>query len=543
MLDSFDTGKDRSTSYLQGEGATSSIENAGMAYQAPSLLAAGASAGEVALLSTITNLFFALLLLKVPSVVKFGDSLKRTTVILGVVSALAWLPLILVPIFIRGVSPLLLLGLWVVSLVPSLMIVPLRDKWLSDIVPSHRLGRYLSFRSIISAGTYLSFFYVMGWMLDRHQFGVFNGFTLIFAASFLGSLISFLLYRAMKEPVSIGESQPSRFGLFAFIREAKQNDLGIFIVFSALIIFSASVSTAFFSVYLLRDLHFTYFAYTLVISVEFLARIAIAYLCGKWVDNAGALKVLRYASFMIPAIPIFWLFSSNIVYLMGIQVFSGIAWAAFDLSTQSYLCRGTPQAKRLHYIVYNRSIVTLAAALGPLLGMLLLNVIFPVFGNAILGIFLLSGILRLLTVIVIMPRLKEAETDSVGSDAGSMGVERSQVLWSAQTEIEQYHAVKTERKLKKAGPPAPALEIKRGLFYHPELWDSPAASPVIAGGENARQDLLYRSEDHSQRPVPSVITRAKPDIVSRLKDHISTDPEYLKKWSSRLTYSGSFDSV
>src|SRR3974377_1028073 len=108
MLNRFIFKKDRGSSYLHYEGAASSIENAGIAYQSPSLLAAGAGAREVALLSTITNFLFALLLIKAPSILKFGDSLKRATVILAIMSALGWLPLIIVPILIKGISPFIL---------------------------------------------------------------------------------------------------------------------------------------------------------------------------------------------------------------------------------------------------------------------------------------------------------------------------------------------------------------------------------------------------------------------------------------------------
>jgi len=83
MLQSFTKKKDKSLSILHGEAATSSVENAGIAYQAPSVLSSGGSAGDVALLSSVTNLIFALLLIKIPSIVKSGDSLKRGTIILA----------------------------------------------------------------------------------------------------------------------------------------------------------------------------------------------------------------------------------------------------------------------------------------------------------------------------------------------------------------------------------------------------------------------------------------------------------------------------
>jgi MFS family permease len=511
MLQTFNSKKDPSSSYLHYEAATSSVENAGIAYQAPSLLAFGAGAKEIALLSTISNLFFALLLVRLPSFLKLGDSLKRATVVLGIISVLGWLPLILVPMLVKGFSPFLLIGLWVVNLVPNMMVAPLRDKWLSDIVPAGRLGRYLSIRSIVSASTYLSFFYVMGYLLDHFQPGFFSGFSVVFLISFAMSLVSLALYFIIKVPVPMGESDHSEMGLTSFIREARQNNLGVFLLFSAAVIFSASVCGAFFSVYMLRDLHFAYLTYTLVISAEFMARIGISFFGGRWVDNSGAIKVLRYASYLIPTIPVLWLFSHNLFYLLGIQIISGTAWATFDLCTQSYLCKSCSTAKRLHYIVYHRSIVTLAAALGPLLGSLLLNVMFPVFGNPILGMFLLSGILRVVAVVALLPRLKESDEDIPQAESAVPGLIDEYLQKPGLPEIQLYNSVKSDVRLPKLKRMKAAPKIKVGSFYHPEYWPGP------------------------------VNTANKPEKVARLKDHISQNIEDPKKWTSRMTATHAFN--
>ncbi len=504
MLEGFNLKRDRSSSYLHYEGATSSVENAGIAYQSPSLIALGAGAKEIALVNTFTNLLFAALLLRTPAVVKFGDSLKRFTVLFGFLSVLGWIPLIVVPMLIKGVSPWVMIGLWVLNMAPNLMVAPLRDKWLSDIVPSDRLGRYLSVRSIVSASSYLSFFFLMGYLLDHFKGAGSGGFSLIFSISLGVCLVSLLFYLIIRVPVPLGESDHAELGLFSFVKEARQNDLGVFILFSAGILFSASVAGSFFSIYMLRDLHFTYLTYTLVISVEFMARIGISFFGGRWIDHAGAIKVLRFASFFIPLIPVLWLFSHSLGYLLVIQVISGASWATFDLCTQSYLCKAAPSAKRLHYIVYHRSIITLAAALGPLLGSVLLNVTVPIFGNPILSVFLISGAMRLVAVIFFLPRLREVESSQRAGEEPVPGLENQYRRNAARPEVELYSVVKMEDSLprtarRKRNRPA---EIKAGTFYHPELWEKPVR---IA-------------------PEPK---------VARLSDQLARPAEYHRKWASR----------
>ena len=532
MLNSFKFEKDRSLPYLHGEGATSSVENAAIAYQSPSLLSIGASAKEVAILSTITNLLFAILLIKIPSLVKSSDSLKRGIIILGIISVLGWLPLILIPIFFKGVSPLVLIILWVINLVPNLTAGPLTDKWLSDLVSSKGLARYLSIRSIISASAYLSCFYMMGYMLDYFQSNPLNGFSLIYLIAFVASLVTLLLLLMVRVPV--GETVQSDFGLGAFIREAKQNNLGTFVIFTAAIIFSSSICGVFFSVYMLRDLHFTYIMYTVVISVEFMARIAFAYVGGKWVDHSGAIRVLYYASLMIPIIPIMWLFSSNLGYLIGIQVLSGIAWATFDLSTQSYLCRYLPHSKRLHYIVYQRSIVTFAAAIGPLVGAGLLNVIFPIFGNPILGIFLLSGVLRFLSLIILLPRLKEAEKEKPEAESEAEEAPSNCFNEPASFEIPLYRSQKADRNSLRLTASGTKPDIKPGDLYRTEQWEWHPARPTESVKENIRQDLLYRSNRGSQPTKHLILAEENSCKPRRLKDNLSRSIEYHKGWASKV---------
>jgi MFS family permease len=389
MLESFTQKKDKSLSVLHGEAATSSVENAGIAYQAPSLLSVGGSARDVALLSSVTNLIFALISIKIPSIVKTGDSLKKSTIILAALSAVAWLPLILVPLFVSNLPIAVLIALWVFSLAPSLLIAPIRDKWMADLIPSNRMGRYFGLRQVFSAGSYLTTFLMMGYLLDSPLQGVHNSFTLVFSIAFIGSLVSLLLYLIVRTSDSAPKEAGSRFGLLDFLHETKQNSMGSFMVYVTLVTFAASISGAFFSVYMLDDLHFTYLTYTLVISVEFIARIISLTVWGKIVDSSGALKLMKIVSWAIPFIPVFWLFSSNIAYLMAVQFISGISWAAFDLSNQTHICAASPEDKKLHYIVYQRVVITLASAIGPLLGAYLVNYMFPVYGSQILGIFLL----------------------------------------------------------------------------------------------------------------------------------------------------------
>lgn len=81
---------------FHAEAFVSSVEDAGSGYQSPSLIASGAQAQDVAVSTSITNLVFSFLLLKVLPVIHARTSTKRASLVIALCSALGWLPLIFI---------------------------------------------------------------------------------------------------------------------------------------------------------------------------------------------------------------------------------------------------------------------------------------------------------------------------------------------------------------------------------------------------------------------------------------------------------------
>ncbi|MDD5703841.1 MAG: MFS transporter, partial [Dehalococcoidales bacterium] len=190
-----------------------------------------------------------------------------------------------------------------------------------------------------------------------------------------------------------------------FIAEIRRAKLGNYFLFTSLFHVTVNLCGPLYAVYMLRELHLSYLSYTIVISMEFLARIVSAPFWGRYADKVGNIRVISIVSRVIPLIPICWLFYHHAAYLAIVQTVSGVCWGAFDLCTQGYIYRVAPAPKRLHYIVYNKSLLLLCTAAGGLIGAVFYEGGFPIFGSSILGIFLLSGIFRLLVVFVMSPKI------------------------------------------------------------------------------------------------------------------------------------------
>jgi hypothetical protein len=517
--------KDKSLGYFQGEAAASAVETAGSAYQSPSLVASGAADKDVALLSTLTNLILSFVLIKTPSVLRIGGSLKRVMLFFSLISVLTWIPLIIVLFLFNTVSPAWLIPLWILSLVPMLFTGPMRDNWLADKIPAHKLGHYLSIRSAIYAIVYITFFFLMGYVLDHSDGQIFHGYALILFIAFGASLTSLILYRVINAPRTEPENNSHiYFGFVDFLKETKRGNLGKFILYIAIMTFAVNICSAFFVVYMFTDLHFSYLYYAIIVSSEYLSRTVSLTFWGKQVDRVGSVKILSIVSMFIPVVPILWLFSGNIFYLVVVQIISGVVWSAFDLCGQTVIYRGAVSDLRLRYIVYNKSLTTFSMALGALTGAFLINHIFPIFGNTILGLFLVSGMVRLIIVAVVLPRL-DKRFDEVAAITHS---EEKESISNVQVnKVSPRLGLSYQRNKGKIPLNRPIPLVKTfshtGAFYHPEKWiDYDKSSTVVDGlqvvppntGMYYRPERWHKYHRGIMKKVPSRVVY--PSDVKRL---------------------------
>jgi len=220
-------------------------------------------------------------------------------------------------------------------------------------------------------------------------------------------------------------------------------------------------------------------------------------------------------------------------YLIVIQIISGVCWGAYDLCTQNYLFKMALAAKKLRYIVYNRSISLFCMALGGLLSIYLLNEVSPVFGSSILGIFLISGVFRGLVAFFMVPKLIDF--------AVSYGLQKEGLV------------------LNKAS--LKTLAAKTGLFYHSELWDKyqgKGQSKTTAGLQDipvidtSDTGLYYHSEKwarYSEKTdaikAEKVINSSGPEISSGLYHNKENWAKYktnsLKEISGEIYPAGRFN--
>jgi len=110
---------------------------------------------------------------------------------------------------------------------------------------------------------------------------------------------------------------------------------------------------------------------------------------------------------MVPFVSILWLINSSVLRLCVTQVYSGFAWAVFNLCAGLFIWDAAPRENRTRYIALFAGLSALGLTLGSLIGGDLGPFLPQISGSYYLSIFLLSGIVKLVVVAGLFRRISE----------------------------------------------------------------------------------------------------------------------------------------
>jgi MFS family permease len=189
-----------------------------------------------------------------------------------------------------------------------------------------------------------------------------------------------------------------------------------FSIFFALIQFSVAIASPFFTVYMLRDLEYSYFAFTANTGMAIMAQFLTLNRWGRISDIFGNRRILSATGLIIPVLPLLWAFSANFWYLLLIQAVSGLAWAGFTLSASNFLYELIARDKRVTYLAIHNVLAAIGilggAMLGGYLGSILPTSLAIVgrsftWSSPLLGVFVISALVRAMIVLLLVPKIRE----------------------------------------------------------------------------------------------------------------------------------------
>jgi MFS family permease len=375
-------------------------------YIAPFALALRATTVQIGLLCSVPSLAMALSQLAAPHLAERAGSRKGLILPVVLAHALMWAPILLVPYLFPSQKVLWLIGFFTLSTVFGSLGNPAWGSMMADLVPEGLRGRYFGSRGKICGLIALIFFFIGGIILHFSSAEIFLGFSIIFGGAMLFRLVSWYFLSRMYEP-PLSNVKRDHHSLIDMVRNLGSSNLSRFTIYVSLMNFATYLAAPFFAVYMLRDLKFDYLTYVAVTATAVLANMMFLTFWGGRADKAGNIKVLRVTSIIVPLVPLLWIGSPQLYYLIPVQILSGFAWAGFNLASANFLYDASAPENRTRCIALFNAMNGVTICLGSLLGGYLALHLPPVLGYSLLTLFLVSGLLRGLVAVTLLCRISE----------------------------------------------------------------------------------------------------------------------------------------
>ncbi|GJM41351.1 MAG: MFS transporter [Ardenticatenaceae bacterium] len=365
----------RSLRYFWLDGLFSAIsENFYLGFVTLFALAYGATNGQVGTLTAVANLLGAMALFPGARLVERLGA--RKPIVLwsgGGVARLLLLLLALMPFLITQPS-LAIAAIIILNGLRAFMGNLANPGWTSlvaDLVPEAMRGRYFSSRNVAMGLAALLVAPLAGRIIilgngwgELDQFG----YQAVFFLAFLFGLISTFSFHRVDEPQAAVALQTKhhRGDLRRAIRQAP-GYLGL--VLSAFV-WNMALQTAapFFNVYLVNAFHSSATTIGLLASVSSLTALLGQRVFGRLLDVRGALWVALLTGFLIPGLPLAWMFITADWQVGIINTFGGFLWAGYSLANFNLLLTLTSDEQRPRAVALYQTAVFSSAVIGPLLG-------------------------------------------------------------------------------------------------------------------------------------------------------------------------------
>ncbi|MCX5786500.1 MAG: MFS transporter [Elusimicrobia bacterium] len=276
-----------------------------------------------------------------------------------------------------------------------------------EYIPASKRGAFFGFRFQVVGVTFFTASFMAARFLSFLGEGVLWGFAALFAAAGFSRLLSFYyltLHYESKTRFHLPQTTPFKL-LSAF--DFRRNRVSA-MFFSVFLMLSATFLAApYFSVYALKELHFDYMRYTVIMTIGPLMTYLFMKKWGLAADAMGSVKILKAAFFIIPTVPFLWTLSRNFYFLASVELYSGIIWGAYIIGMNNFIYDYTTPAERTGYNAAFAFVGGIAQFGGALVGGWLYDFAPPLGGSRFITLLIISGALRAAAIIPFLKLIKK----------------------------------------------------------------------------------------------------------------------------------------
>ncbi|MBE3576451.1 MAG: MFS transporter [Limnochordales bacterium] len=402
------------------DGVFASIsDNLVIPFQALFALYLGASTSQVGLLTALPLLVGNILQLPFASLTERWGNRKKIYLYANFIARFLWLPAGAIPFFFQGRTAVnLFIGLVTLRSIFASAAVPGWTSLMADITPRRRRGRFFAWRNVVVNVAALAASVAAGWFIQRLP--VARGYQLAFLLSFLAGGAALLAFARVPEPplcryqtgpaVVDQDADKSARGIItnrrakprvvSFLREFSWDALNGFLWTSALWNFAVNLAGPLMPVYYWDTLKGSEQIWGIGQGATFVVTILSQRYWGRLADQWGARRTLLLAGIGAALVPVPWIIARAPFDIVWAQLWSGLAWAGYNLASFNLLLEVTPEDHRTRSVGAYNLLMGIASALGPVIGAALAE------RWGLITVFIISTVLRFLGLLTIGMRVK-----------------------------------------------------------------------------------------------------------------------------------------
>jgi MFS family permease len=280
------------------------------------------------------------------------------------------------------------------------MSYPAWSSFIADVIPKRIRARYLGNRNMWMGIVSIAVMLFVGFYLDWFPNSVL-GFSSIFLFGFIAGMVSIAYFARIRgSKLRLPEHH-----FRDYFRV--EGNFRAYLIFLSYFNFTYMIASPFFTVYMLQDLAMGYGDYVLFCALAAFAGLASQRHWGKIVDRFGDRPTMFIAIIGGALVPLFFIFinPSNVLFLIPIQILSGVAWAGVWLVNFNMFLDTTQADRRIVQTADYNIITTIPLIIAPLVGGYIAeNASFVLSGIPLL--FFIAALLRF-SSLPLLGRIKE----------------------------------------------------------------------------------------------------------------------------------------
>ncbi len=358
---------------------------------------------------------------------------KRKSIFLasGLINRVLWIPIASVPFIIDPNQSKV--SIWVVTLLIVISgtgnsITSMAfNSWMGALVPHEVKGRFFGRRTMIYTITGGITALISGRLIDAYP--GFSGFAIVFIIAAILGITDITLFFWIKDPkMPQPEDKPVFRKLFS--EPYKDKNYLRYILFVAFWYFGVNISGPFFNVYMIEELRMNFLLISLFAQVS--ANVTTIFsirIWGRLTDKYGSKPVMQLCCSVLFLLPLMWVFVTpeSVWMVLVINLLSGIFWPGFELTALNQSIWLSPEKNRSIYIANYTLIVVVigtgaaylsGGAFMELTGKAVEALSIPFLNGQMLSsyhlLFMLSGTIRLLVLLLLFKRYKEENSRRAG---------------------------------------------------------------------------------------------------------------------------------